>query len=223
MISIYVWYTSFSCLNSSIYSVIGDEYMRTRIEGVTERILACAKSEFLEKGFQGASIREIAKKAETSPRAIYTRFADKEDLFSAIVRPSAQDFLQIVENAYTDNVLGKHPQQYDITIVKGFVDLMDYIYDYFDEFKLLTTCLVGTEYDDFINGIVDMDMKHESNWEIRKKETLSGFNLVLQRMLSKNFYTSLFEPVINDLSREEARLYIEKFYKFYMRGVEVLI
>jgi len=197
--------------------------MRTRIEGVTERILAGAKSEFLEKGFQGASIRDIAKKAETSPRAIYTRFADKEDLFFAIVRPAAQEFRQIVENAYNENVLGKHPRQYDFSNEQGFVDLMDFIYDNFDEFKLLTTCPVGTEYDDFISGIVDMDMKHESHWEIRKKETLSGFNLVLQRMLSKNFYTSLFETVINDLSREDARLYIEKFYKFYMRGVEVLM
>ncbi|MGL6199172.1 MAG: TetR/AcrR family transcriptional regulator [Lachnospiraceae bacterium] len=197
--------------------------MRTRVEGVTERILVCAKSEFLENGFQGASIREIAKKAETSPRAIYTRFSDKEDLFFAIVRPAAQEFRQIVENAYNDNALEKHPQQYDFSTEQGFIDLMNFIYDNFDEFKLLTTCPVGTEYDDFISGIVDMDMKHESYWEIRKKETLSGFNLILQRMLSKNFFTSLFEPVINDLSREDARLYIEKFYKFYMRGVEVLM
>ena len=45
-----------------------------RIAGVAERLLECARSEFLDKGFQAASIREIAKKAETSARAVYTRF-----------------------------------------------------------------------------------------------------------------------------------------------------
>ena len=49
--------------------------MPKRISGVSARLLECAKSEFLEKGFQDASIREIAKKADTSSRAVYTRFS----------------------------------------------------------------------------------------------------------------------------------------------------
>ena len=58
-----------------------------RIAGVAERLLECARSEFLDKGFQAASIREIAKKAETSARAVYTRFPYKEGLFDALVSP----------------------------------------------------------------------------------------------------------------------------------------
>lgn len=33
-----------------------------RITGVSERLLECARDEFLDKGFQSASIRDIAKK-----------------------------------------------------------------------------------------------------------------------------------------------------------------
>lgn len=40
-----------------------------RITGVSERLLECARDEFLDKGFQSASIRDIAKKANTSARA----------------------------------------------------------------------------------------------------------------------------------------------------------
>ena len=37
--------------------------MTKQIEGVSEKILACAKEEFLEKGYSEASLRTIAAKA----------------------------------------------------------------------------------------------------------------------------------------------------------------
>ena len=61
--------------------------MAKQIEGVSERILACARGEFLDKGFTGASLRTIAAAADTSTNSIYVRFGDKEGLFSAIVEP----------------------------------------------------------------------------------------------------------------------------------------
>lgn len=39
--------------------------MTKPIEGVSEKILACAKEEFLEKGYSEASLRTIAAKADT--------------------------------------------------------------------------------------------------------------------------------------------------------------
>ena len=69
--------------------------MPKRISGVSARLLECAKSEFLEKGFQDASIREIAKKADTSSRAVYTRFPNKEGLFDAIVGPATEKLIAL--------------------------------------------------------------------------------------------------------------------------------
>ena len=42
-----------------------------RITGVSERILECARDEFLDKGFQSASIRDIAKKKVCLMRLFY--------------------------------------------------------------------------------------------------------------------------------------------------------
>lgn len=56
-----------------------------QIEGVYEQILSCAMTEFLEKGYTDASLRDIAAKAGTTTGSIYTRFGDKEGLFEAIV------------------------------------------------------------------------------------------------------------------------------------------
>ena len=51
--------------------------------GVYDKVLECAKEEFLSKGFLDASLRTIAQAADTSTGSIYTRFGDKEGLFRA--------------------------------------------------------------------------------------------------------------------------------------------
>ena len=63
--------------------------------GVYDRVLECAKEEFLSKGFLDASLRTIAQAAETSTGSIYTRFGDKEGLFRAIAEPVVDQFKAI--------------------------------------------------------------------------------------------------------------------------------
>jgi AcrR family transcriptional regulator len=52
---------------------------------VEERILDAAKKVFLERGFEGASIDEIADVARAGKPTIYARFPGKEALFAAVV------------------------------------------------------------------------------------------------------------------------------------------
>jgi AcrR family transcriptional regulator len=55
---------------------------------VEERILAAARTVFLARGFEGASIEEIAEAARSGKPTIYARFPDKEALFTAVVMQS---------------------------------------------------------------------------------------------------------------------------------------
>ena len=52
---------------------------------VEERILDAAGKVFLERGFEGASVEEIAVVACAGKPTIYARFASKEALFAAVV------------------------------------------------------------------------------------------------------------------------------------------
>jgi AcrR family transcriptional regulator len=52
---------------------------------VEERILNAARQVFLERGFEGASIEEIAQVARSGKPTIYARFANKGALFTAVV------------------------------------------------------------------------------------------------------------------------------------------
>ena len=52
---------------------------------VEERVLEAARKVFLERGFEGASIDEIAAAARSGKPTIYARFRDKRALFTAVV------------------------------------------------------------------------------------------------------------------------------------------
>jgi AcrR family transcriptional regulator len=52
---------------------------------VDARILEAARKVFLERGFEGASIDEIAEVARSGKPTIYARFRDKRALFTAVV------------------------------------------------------------------------------------------------------------------------------------------
>ena len=54
-----------------------------------DNILQAAMGEFSDKGFLGASLRQIVKKAGVTTGAFYGYFSSKEALFNAIVEPHA--------------------------------------------------------------------------------------------------------------------------------------
>jgi AcrR family transcriptional regulator len=52
---------------------------------VDERVLEAARKVFLERGFEGASVDEIAQAARSGKQTIYARFRGKRELFTAVV------------------------------------------------------------------------------------------------------------------------------------------
>jgi len=55
-------------------------------EILTGHLLDIAASFFLEKGFAGSSVSEIARQARASKESFYSRYPTKEDLFRAVIR-----------------------------------------------------------------------------------------------------------------------------------------
>ena len=62
---------------------------RARRLGSGDAIRDAAARLFLERGYQGTSMDEIAAAAQVSKQTIYTHFADKEALFTALVMANA--------------------------------------------------------------------------------------------------------------------------------------
>lgn len=60
--------------------------MAKKNHALDEKIVQAARKEFLTYGFEKASLHEIAKKANTTTGAIYTRYKGKDDLFLSLVQ-----------------------------------------------------------------------------------------------------------------------------------------
>jgi AcrR family transcriptional regulator len=61
-----------------------------------EHILSAAADEFAERGFDGASLSRIVRRAGTSKGALYYYFEDKSDLFSTVMERATAPVLQLV-------------------------------------------------------------------------------------------------------------------------------
>ncbi len=67
-----------------------------------EEILEAAKSVFADKGFDGATVDEIAEKADLSKGSIYGYFANKEDLFISLMESEIDRLFEVVEKSLGD-------------------------------------------------------------------------------------------------------------------------
>ena len=52
------------------------------------RVVMAAKAEFLERGYEKASMRSIGKRAGMTAAGLYRHYANKEDMFQALVEPA---------------------------------------------------------------------------------------------------------------------------------------
>ena len=80
------------------------------------RILECAKGEFLSKGFENAQVAEIAKLAKVTTGAIYRHFKNKEALFFALIEEEYNYTLDVVSD------VEKRSEQKTIRIDSDLVD-----------------------------------------------------------------------------------------------------
>jgi AcrR family transcriptional regulator len=75
-------------------------------------ILDAATSVFLEKGYLGASMDEIAELAAVSKQTVYKHFSTKEALFVAIVRSTSNQASDTVHNEMPGFGVGEDPAEY---------------------------------------------------------------------------------------------------------------
>lgn len=198
--------------------------MAKQIAGVAEKILACAKSEFLENGFEGASLRVIAQKAGTSTNSIYVRFQDKAGLFVALVKPAAEGLKEMVrsmQEPYTPSIKTQSDSHGFAYADDCFPRILSYLYDNFDTFRLLMTCSYGTPYANFIHELSVIDAE-----SYKRYIAASGNNALsagrasenLLHLLSSGFYSGLLELVVHNITREEAEKDLLRLRKFYYAG-----
>lgn len=198
--------------------------MAKQIEGVSERILTCAKAEFLDKGYTDASLRVIAAAAETSTNSMYVRFGGKEGLFSAIVEPALNEmtehFLKIQEAFHhmdRDAQAARMAEYAD----GGTAELVDYIYEHLDEFRLLLDASYGTRFHNFVDALVRIEVEYTYKYmETVGYPARMGDALTekLLHIVTTSRFESIFEVVRHGMTRREAAEYIDLLSRYHCTG-----
>ena len=121
------------------------------------RLIKCAKSEFLEKGYTKASLRKIAADAGLTTGAVYFFFKDKEGLLEGVIGKAMYKLMTVLETHFSeenDADLSLYRQQ-DGDHNKFAEALVDVIYDNYDEMTILLDRSAGSKYEGFIDSIID--------------------------------------------------------------------
>ena len=71
--------------------------MANRDHSLDDRIICAARAEFLSCGFRKASLRKIADNAGVTTGAIYTRYRNKDTLFSSLMSSQFWYFRQLLD------------------------------------------------------------------------------------------------------------------------------
>ncbi|MBR6874361.1 MAG: TetR/AcrR family transcriptional regulator [Ruminococcus sp.] len=189
-----------------------------------KKIIAAARREFTEQGFENASMRRIASESGITVGALYRHFASKEDMFAALVEPTVSELMEkykeFCEQGYEIMKCGDVKQLWNESESETKW-LMSFIYDRFDEFRLLICCSQGTKYESFIHDMALMEERSTLDYFERMKQygmTVNELSKQEFHMLVTANVSALFEAVIHGFSREEAMHYAETLDAFFSAG-----
>lgn len=202
---------------------------RDNVTSTLEKIHIAAKQEFLEKGFQLASLRNIVKTAGVTTGAFYGYYKSKEELFDSLVGEQAKYVLKLFDTTLENfNKLSGEEQTNKMTDISGdaILRMLDYIYDHTDAFKLLILCAEGTKYADFIHQLVLKEAASTFAYIETLKQMgikVKPINKNLIHMVSSGFFTGVFETVVHDMPKIEAVEYMLQLERFYTAGWEELL
>ena len=115
--------------------------MNTEKESSRKEILKAAREEFREKGYKGASLRSICKKAGITTGAFYFQFENKEQLLDEILRPVITYFSAMVQKSTMEEFEGESSS------ADGDEQMLEMLWNYKEECQILLEGTAGTAYE----------------------------------------------------------------------------
>lgn len=189
-----------------------------------ERILQAAEEEFLQKGFQKASLRNIAKAAGVTTGSLYWHFQNKEELFEALTGEHYRYLMNLYQTSL-ERFFEMSPDEQMKHIGEAGEDgielMVEYIYQHKTGFKLLTDCAAGTRYENMVHELTEAEIAstHKFAENIGEKGVKAReIRPELEHILISGMMTSMFELVTHDVPLETARQCAKDIHAFYTAG-----
>ena len=98
---------------------------------------------------------------------------------------------------------------------------MDFVFSHLDEFKIMLLSGETGYYQEFMHRVVEIDTQTTLQYiEKTGNDAISSGRLTMElaHLLSSAFYTGLFETVIHDMTKEDAKKHIQSMSWFFNAG-----
>lgn len=189
-----------------------------------KRIQEVAIKEFLEKGFKGASLRDIVKKAGVTTGAFYGYYSSKEALFEDLVSETAdymyEKFCKTLESFEKLSVEEQTRQMEEYSI--DYLDsAVDYAYEHRGIFRLILQSSAGTRYENYIHQMVEIEIQSTEDYVARMRKAgydITMPNLNLAHAIISGMLSALSELIVHDLPKEETKSCIKQIGEFMEAG-----
>ena len=184
--------------------------MRDSGRNTEAAILEAAKREFLTYGYDKASLRRIAREASVTTGAIYGYFSGKEALFEALTGPVESELTDVYERVHQEFAKlppDRQPEELMNVTEENIPWMIHYVYDHFDEFKLLLCCNAPGAAERFLNRLQRIEEKscRDLIEAVRSMgRPVPELNPFIIHVLCTDFFQQLQEFVTHDVSREDA-------------------
>ena len=190
------------------------------------KIIAAAKAEFMEMGFEKASMRSIGERCGMTAAGIYRHCVDKADLFDQIVAPAVERI-----NAWLDAHAARYvnAMQHEDRIQwrDSEIDMMrEIIYPNMEEYYLLLAKSQGSKYEHFLHDLTEQQQTQLLQYmPMLKVQGYAVRDISPQELhlLLSAYTTALFEPVVHNYSLEEALHCLTAVEAFFLPGWKQLL
>ena len=189
-----------------------------------DRIHRAAKTEFLEKGYKDASLRNIVKSVGMTTGAFYGYYKSKEELFAALVGEHYAYLLNCFQKAQKEFTDLPHEQQPEVmSEISGacMFDMLHYAYEHLEECKLILCCSEGTKFSGLIDEMVEIEAAATHAYQEVLQELgrpSPQIDPALAHILITGMFHTFFELVIHEMSLQNAENYVKEMRAFYTAG-----
>jgi len=193
--------------------------MQIKKEEVKDEIDRAAVRVFLEKGYRRASMKEIARIAETSVSNMYNYYSGKLDLFTALVQPVLGSIHRLLDS------LIEQEEELSLTEKSSREEFERLLIGTLSEFLgfrrepllLLFDKSQGTPFESSRDEMIQFVEKHFIDSLPQHQRT--GEILLLMHILASNFMEGLLEIVRHSRNDAERRIVLRGLVQYHINGI----
>ena len=189
------------------------------------RVMAAARDEFMELGFEKASMRRVGERCGLTAAGLYRHCRDKEDLFDQLVAPAIERLRSWMDTHLTKYLTTVRAEG-NLKWQDSWIDMMrEVVYPHVEDYRLLLTCASGTKYESFLHDLTQAAQERTMQvLPILRQKGLSirEISPAALHLLFSAYVTALFEPVIHRYSLNEAMRCLETVEAFFLPGWKTL-